>query len=37
VPLSCPVAELKFAQAGRPAMLNVNVLPELADAVGVNE
>jgi hypothetical protein len=37
VPFSCPVAELKFAQPGRPTILNVSVRPELAEAVGVNE
>jgi hypothetical protein len=36
VPLSSPVALLKLAQVGFPAMLNVRV-PELAEAVGVNE
>src|SRR5262249_41423406 len=37
VPLSWPVEELKLAKLGLPTMLNVNVLPELAAAVGVNE
>jgi hypothetical protein len=36
VPLNSPVAVLKPAHVGFPAMLNVRV-PELAEAVGVNE
>jgi hypothetical protein len=37
VPLSCPVAVLKLAQAGLFAMENVKLFPEGSVVIGVNE
>jgi hypothetical protein len=37
VPLTRPVLELKVAQAGKFATLNVSVLPSASAPVGVNE